>query len=94
MPGGFHPPPKVVASWPTPNYVNPTERGPGVVIIASIFSALSLTIAGLRLWVRFKVQREPGLDDYIISVALSARCTAGIDISGTFRLKILSRSKG
>ncbi|EEP77155.1 predicted protein [Uncinocarpus reesii 1704] len=70
MPGGFHPPPAVMATWPTPNYINPQEKGPGVVIAAAVLGFVMLVIVGLRLWVRFGLQREPGLDDYIIAVAL------------------------
>lgn len=73
MPGGFYPPPSVIASWPTPNYVDPPERGVGVVIVAVIFGVLMLVTASARLWVRFRILREPGLDDYLIALSV-VRC--------------------
>ncbi|EER26245.1 hypothetical protein D8B26_003399 [Coccidioides posadasii str. Silveira] len=70
MPGGFHPPKEVMLSWPPRNYVNPEQRGDGVVILTGVFGVLMLIVVGLRLWVRFRMQREPGVDDYIIAAAV------------------------
>ncbi|KAI1911089.1 hypothetical protein LOZ65_006236 [Ophidiomyces ophidiicola] len=70
MAGGFHPPPAVMASWPRPNYVNPPTRGEGVMIVALVLGVLMLIFVSLRVWVRFRVQREPGVDDYIVLAAV------------------------
>lgn len=70
MPGGFHPPKEVMATWPLPNYIDPIQKGPGVIVIAIVFGSLMLLVAGTRLFVRFRILREPGLDDYLIAVAM------------------------
>ncbi|OCL09519.1 hypothetical protein AOQ84DRAFT_264547, partial [Glonium stellatum] len=69
MPGGIHPPPSVIASWPKPNYITPDTRGPGVAVVAGIFGALAFATVSARLWARAIVQRNVGIDDYLMVVA-------------------------
>lgn len=70
MPGGLNPPPSVIASWPIPNYVDPPQRGPGVLIVTIVFTILMLAATSARMWVRFFKTRSPGLDDYLILMAM------------------------
>ncbi|KAK3484809.1 kinetochore complex Sim4 subunit Fta1-domain-containing protein [Neurospora hispaniola] len=63
------PPPDVLAQWPTPNYVNPESRGPGLTIIELIMLPLSLMFLGLRLYVRGRLLRKTGWDDWFMIIA-------------------------
>lgn len=63
------PPPDVLAQWPTPNYVNPESRGPGLTIIELIMLPLSLMFLGLRLYVRGRLLRKTGWDDWFMVIA-------------------------
>ncbi|KAK2768742.1 hypothetical protein FQN54_000598 [Arachnomyces sp. PD_36] len=51
MPGGFHPPPSVIASWPTPNYVDPETKGKGLFAISLILCIAAILAVGARLLV-------------------------------------------
>jgi hypothetical protein len=64
------PPPSVIASWPPPNYIDPETRGPSLLIVNSVFLALSLAALAGRLWARLVILRAPGLDDILITVAI------------------------
>jgi hypothetical protein len=64
------PPPAVIASWPPPNYIDPETRGPSLLIVNSVFLALSLAALAGRLWARLVILRAPGLDDLLITVAI------------------------
>lgn len=55
--------------WPSPNFDNPPEGGTVYRWIGTILTAFTLVIIGLRLWVRCKILRHPGLDDYLIIVS-------------------------
>jgi hypothetical protein len=57
------PPPEVVKTWPTPNYKNPENRGPTLMIVELIILPLALIALGLRLYVRFCVVRRSWWDD-------------------------------
>ena len=70
MPGGPHPPLSVVASWPAPNYVNPEGRGRVTTIIAGVLSPITFFVIFARIWVRFYLQRNPGMDDWLMIAAL------------------------
>jgi hypothetical protein len=60
------PPASVIASWPTPNYVNPETRGPGLLITEIIMVTIALTMLGLRLFVRLRIVRKTGWDDWLM----------------------------
>jgi hypothetical protein len=59
-------PPEVVASWPKPNYINPDTRGPALVIVELITLSIALVILVLRLYVRIKIMRKTGWDDWLM----------------------------
>ena len=63
-------PPSVIASWPTRNYVNPPNRGPGLEIICLVFSNLAVFVVATRIFSRLFITRAPGWDDFLIVVGL------------------------
>ncbi|KAI8931084.1 hypothetical protein NX059_012095 [Plenodomus lindquistii] len=69
MPGGIHPPPEVIHSWPKPNYVNPETRPDTVLILACIMGPITVGMLLARLWVRIMIQKRPGWDDWIMLAA-------------------------
>ncbi|RDW87268.1 hypothetical protein BP5796_02962 [Coleophoma crateriformis] len=64
------PPESVIASWPTPNFVDPVVRGNAVVLMNLIFYPILLTVIVLRSVTRCFISRSFGLDDYLIIAAL------------------------
>jgi hypothetical protein len=65
MPGGIHPPFSVILSW-KPNYVNPENRGWGVVILVSVLLILTYIVVCMRIWARFRLLKNSGIDDALI----------------------------
>lgn len=64
------PPAEVVASWPTPNYVDPERRGPESVVVQSILVFAVTAILIIRLYARTVITRAGiGLDDAMIIVS-------------------------
>lgn len=63
------PPAEVLATWPTPNYVDPVTRGPAVNIVNIILISIAFVVTVLRLYTRFKITCTPGLDDFFIVIA-------------------------
>ena len=64
--------PAVIASWPTPNYVDPITRGallPASVIVLQIMVALAVAA---RLYARFFMLKSPGIDDFLVIFAMVA----------------------
>ncbi|OBT65039.1 hypothetical protein VE03_05252 [Pseudogymnoascus sp. 23342-1-I1] len=75
------PPADVLASWPTPNYVNPERRGHASVVVQSILVALVTAIVVIRLYARIVITRAGvGLDDTvtIISWVFAMGLTASV----------------
>jgi len=70
MPGGTRPPVEVVANWPAPDYENPERHGPALTILCSLLGPLAFFIVGSRLWARFFLSKNAGLDDWLIMIAL------------------------
>lgn len=64
------PPPEVVASWPTPNYVNPVSRGPALLIAELTIMPLALIALTARLYCRIVKVRSPGGDDWLMIAAM------------------------
>lgn len=60
------PPPEVLASWPKPNYIDPETRGPALMIVELIALPLALLCLALRLFVRIKILRKTGWDDWLM----------------------------
>jgi hypothetical protein len=66
MPGGIHPPLSVIKSWPKANHINPVRRDGGLVGLTITLFVLALATVCARLWARFVIQRNAGIDDAII----------------------------
>lgn len=64
------PPPDVLATWPTPNYVDPHTRGNGALIVNVVCLSFAFVVTLLRLYTRLKITYSPGLDDILIVIAL------------------------
>ncbi|EPS34360.1 hypothetical protein PDE_09324 [Penicillium oxalicum 114-2] len=65
------PPPAVMATWPTPNYIDPVTRGHGVLYVNVIFTSLALLVVALRLYTRFRITCSAGVDDALIVIGLA-----------------------
>src|SRR5689334_6960898 len=65
MPGGLHPPIDVIFSW-TPNYIDPPNRGWGMVILVAGLLTFAYVVVAMRLWARFVLAKNAGLDDALI----------------------------
>lgn len=64
------PPPEVVATWPTPNYVDPVRRGNESIIIQGVLIALVVIFVSIRLYARLAITKAGiGLDDVLICVS-------------------------
>ncbi|OAK99564.1 hypothetical protein IQ06DRAFT_201385, partial [Phaeosphaeriaceae sp. SRC1lsM3a] len=64
------PPLEVIFSWPPANTVNPESRGTVTTPIAAVLSPITFFIYFARLWVRFRLQRNAGIDDWLMVAAL------------------------
>lgn len=67
------PPAKVLAAWPTPNYVDPDTRGNGTLMVNIVCLCLAFTVTCLRVYTRLRITYSHGLDDILIVIAL-VRC--------------------
>jgi hypothetical protein len=67
---GLFPPLTVMLSWPPANYTDPTRRSKAVLITACILAPLTLLIVGARTWARAVIQRNFGIDDWIMVFAM------------------------
>lgn len=70
MPGGIHPPPQVIASWPAPNYENPETRGWSLTITTVVLASIALAVFLLRLWSRLFLTHNAGADDWVLLAAM------------------------
>lgn len=75
MPGGLHPPADVIASWPKPNFVDPELRGDGLLVGSVLLVTIAFLVVCMRLWSRFIVMHQGGLDDVLIVVAMVSFCS-------------------
>ncbi|KMU85051.1 hypothetical protein CIHG_02833 [Coccidioides immitis H538.4] len=64
------PPPQVFDSWPEPNYVDPEHKGPELIIVSLIFTSISFVIVGLRMFVRLRIKKPAGWDDWLMLATL------------------------
>ena len=81
MPGGVHPPLSVIASWPTPNYKNPTTSGWELVVTSVVLGTLAIVTVAARLYARIVLIGKAGWEDWLIVIAMvSARIFAGSSI--------------
>lgn len=79
MPGGVPPPIEVILSWPVPNYDDPVTRPKAMPVLAGILGFFTLTLFLARLWVRIKMQRNAGLDDWLMVAAMVSTRTYSPD---------------
>lgn len=70
---GLRPPLDVILSWPKPNYVNPETRGNGVLVGTIVLGIITYLVVGGRIWARLFVQRNAGLDDWLVIAAMVSR---------------------
>ncbi|KAF9700510.1 hypothetical protein EKO04_001498 [Ascochyta lentis] len=69
MPGGMHAPVEQWLSWPAPNYVDPPTKPKYVLVFSCLLGPISTLLLFARLWIRVRVQRSPGWDDWLILVS-------------------------
>ncbi|KAK2053081.1 hypothetical protein LY76DRAFT_668682 [Colletotrichum caudatum] len=63
------PPATVMLSWPSPNHVNPVERGPALMVVELASLSVALFCLCLRLYVRFFIVRKTWWDDWLMIAA-------------------------
>ena len=59
-----------MASWPTPNFINPETHGPGVFVVNIMLMIVVLIVVGIRFYIRLRITRTFGADDVLIGAAL------------------------
>ncbi|KAF2747294.1 hypothetical protein M011DRAFT_477368 [Sporormia fimetaria CBS 119925] len=64
------PPPEVRKSWPKPNYVDPVERGPALMIVELTLLPIAIICVALRLWIRVGWLHRSGWDDWLMVAAV------------------------
>lgn len=74
------PPLTVLLSWPTPNYADPTDHGPGLLIVNLVLTPLTISFVGLRLYTRIRISKSAGFDDVLIVLALVSSFFPGHEI--------------
>jgi hypothetical protein len=67
---GLLPPISVLAKWPVPNYDDPVTRSKVVLITSCALGSVMLVTVGARMWARAIIQKNAGLDDWIITAAM------------------------
>ncbi|EGD97227.1 hypothetical protein TESG_04639 [Trichophyton tonsurans CBS 112818] len=72
-------PPEVIASWPKPNYVNPEHQGLHLMVVVIGCFTISSVVVALRTYVRVKIKRNVGWDDWLMLSTLPL--LAGITVS-------------
>lgn len=64
------PPPEVILAWPLPNYTNPQTRGRAVLFTAWVLGSIMICTVAARIWARAVIQRNAGIDDWLILAAM------------------------
>ncbi|KAH6877950.1 hypothetical protein BKA58DRAFT_85959 [Alternaria rosae] len=67
---GLLPPVSVFAAWPRPNYEDPVTRSKAVLITSCTLGSIMLATVGARLWARAVIQKNSGIDDWIMLAAM------------------------
>lgn len=57
-------------NWPTPNYVDPEERGWAAPIVLLVFLGITFLVYVARMWARIAISKNTGLDDILISLSM------------------------
>jgi len=68
--GGLHPPPEVMMVWPTPNRIDPEERGWEAPISLVIVLGITFLVYAARMWARIVIAKNVGVDDLLMSIAM------------------------
>lgn len=80
------PPEAILATWPTPNYIDPPTRGPGVLIVNATCLSLAFIVVSLRIYTRIRITYSAGVDDVLIIIGLiSAIAMAAVTSIATNR---------
>ncbi|KAH7085478.1 hypothetical protein BKA63DRAFT_18643 [Paraphoma chrysanthemicola] len=66
MVGGREIPLEVLLSWPKPNYIDPITKPKYVLVFSCILGPISIAMLLARLWVRLRIQRSVGWDDWLM----------------------------
>jgi hypothetical protein len=66
MPGGLRPPLEQFIAWPRPNYDDPITKPKYVLVFSCILGPISLALLVARLWVRLRIQKSAGWDDWLM----------------------------
>ncbi|KAJ5345291.1 hypothetical protein N7541_007784 [Penicillium brevicompactum] len=64
------PPAAILATWPTPNYIDPPTRGHGVLVVNIVCLALAFIVVSLRIYTRIRITCSAGVDDVLIVIGL------------------------
>jgi hypothetical protein len=70
MHGDFVPPLEQWTKWPIPNYDNPPTQSKYVLTLSCILGPITVSMLLGRLWVRVRMQRNAGLDDWLMLASL------------------------
>ncbi|KAB5570724.1 integral membrane protein [Coniochaeta sp. 2T2.1] len=77
----------VLASWPTPNYIDPVTHGPANIIVIVLLLSLAVIFLCIRFYTRLLITRGSGVDDILILLAfIPAAAFAILGIIATARL--------
>jgi len=60
-----------ISTWPTPNYVDPVTRGPGLIIMHLVLYPIIFGLIALRTYTRLRISQSFGLDDMFILLAMA-----------------------
>ncbi|KAF2492281.1 hypothetical protein BU16DRAFT_467793 [Lophium mytilinum] len=80
MPGGIHTPLSVLLAWPKPNFVDPVTRNWTIPAILIVALSITTLVLGARFWARFVIQKNAGLDDWLIIAALVSARILGFQV--------------
>jgi hypothetical protein len=64
------PPLSVILDWPSSNYNDPVTRSKAVLVTSCVLGAVMIGVVGARMWARFIIQRNAGMDDWIMVAAM------------------------
>lgn len=64
--------PSALLTWPAPNYIDPVTRGSILYIVNGVFFGLATISILTRLYARVFIRKWVGLDDILITFAVSS----------------------
>ncbi|KAI5808650.1 hypothetical protein DFH27DRAFT_233961 [Peziza echinospora] len=69
-----------LASWPTPNYVNPVSRAKASLVVVGVLLPLAVLIMAGRLYTRIRIVKTVGLDDWLMLMSTILAIPLGVVI--------------